>query len=341
MWSLRRLCKNSDLTEGFKNMTIIVTGCAGFIGLNFTKYWLYEHKGDKVVGIDSFSYAANVDEIYELCEKEHNFVFYRADICDKVKISRIFQDEKPNAVVNFAAETHVDRSIESAEKFLMTNVVGTNLLLDACREYGNVRFHQISTDEVYGDLPLNSKKSFTESSPLLPSSPYSASKAAADLLSLAYYRTHGVPVTISRSANNYGFFQHEEKMIPHSVKSLMRGEKISIYGDGKNVRDWIYVGDHVKAVEAILLNGKIGEIYNVGAGYEISNLELARKIILCYTESSDAAIDEYIEFVPDRKGHDRRYSLDTSKIKNALGWQAISDFDEELLKTIKWIGEKQ
>ena len=282
-------------------MTIIVTGCAGFIGLNFTKYHLQNFPGDRLVGIDSLSYAANVDDIKRLSENEKNFVFYRADICNRDAVFSIFEKEKPDCVINFAAETHVDRSIECATPFVMSNVVGAGVLLDACLSFGGIRFHQISTDEVYGDLPLDSKKSFYETSILNPSSPYSASKAAADLLTLSYLKTHSLPVTISRCSNNFGFYQNEEKMIPHSVLSLINGEKIKIYGDGTNVRDWIYVLDHVKAIEAIIERGRIGEIYNVGAGVEISNITLVKEILSAYYEReiTDEEFERKIDEITD------------------------------------------
>jgi len=263
-------------------------------------------------------------------QKNSRFTFYREDICARKKIFRIFQRELPNVVVHFAAESHVDRSIQNPDIFLKTNVLGTQVLLDACLRYGVERFHQISTDEVYGDLPLEGGERFTETSPLKPSSPYSASKAAADLLALACYRTYGLAVTISRSSNNYGKYQHEEKFIPKIIKRAGAGMRIPIYGDGKNVRDWLYVNDHCTAIEKILQKGKAGEIYNVGGDNEKSNLRLTKEILSVLRKDSS-----YIEFVEDRKGHDRRYSINSEKIKK-LGWQPKMSFDEGLTETVKW-----
>ena len=345
-------------------MKIVITGCAGFIGLNFLDLWLAEHPEDAVVGIDSFTYAANTTEISRRISKYENLTFYRTDISDREAIFKIFEREKPDTVVNFAAETHVDRSIEDAGVFVKTNVLGTEVLLDASLKFGVKRFHQISTDEVYGDLPLDSTERFVENSPLLPSSPYSASKAAADLLALSYYKTHGLDVTISRCSNNYGKYQNNEKMIPKTTELLLFGAKAVVYGDGTNVRDWIHVSDHCRAVEKIVLGGSAGEIYNVGGGCEVSNLELVHKISRAIrrilveevelededsakdrsikddiTEDFATEITESVEFVTDRKGHDRKYSLDTNKIKSTLYWSANISFDKGLYDTIKWIKE--
>ncbi|MBQ8658082.1 MAG: dTDP-glucose 4,6-dehydratase [Clostridia bacterium] len=309
-------------------MKLLITGCAGFIGINFIKYWLNRHAEDTLVGVDCLTYAANKKPLQKLVQNP-NFIFYKTDICDRTEIDRIFQTEKPNTVVNFAAESHVDRSIQNPDIFLKTNVLGTQVLLDACLRYGVERYHQISTDEVYGDLPLESGEPFTESSPLKPSSPYSTSKAAADLLVLAYYKTYGLPITISRSSNNYGKYQHAEKFIPNIIKRAGEGIKILIYGDGKNVRDWLYVNDHCSAIDMILQKGKIGEIYNIGGDNEMPNLVLAKKILsILKTEIG-------IQFVEDRKGHDRRYSLNSQKIKK-LGWKPRTLFDEGLTDTVKW-----
>ena len=309
-------------------MKILITGCAGFIGINFTKYWLAEHRGDEVVGVDCLTYAANLDELSRVRENPA-FVFYKADISSAQSVNLIFEREKPDTVLNFAAESHVDRSIASAEIFIRSNVLGTQCLLDACLRYGVRRFHQISTDEVYGDLPLDSAEQFTEGSPLKPSSPYSASKAAADLLVLSYFRTPGLFVTVSRSSNNYGPYQHTEKLIPHTVDAIRRGEDVSIYGNGQNIRDWLYVHDHVTAVEAILQNGSAGEIYNVGGGEELTNLEVVGYIMSAYENCKSK-----IKFVEDRKGHDRKYSLDTSKIRNQLGWKPQYRFREQIKSLI-------
>lgn len=310
-------------------MKILVTGCAGFIGVNFTKYWLENHTEDSIVGVDCLTYASNKNELQNW-QKNARFVFYKTDICDREAIYRIFQTEKPDIIVNFAAESHVDNSIETPDIFIKTNVLGTQVLLDACAKYEIKRFHQISTDEVYGDLPLDSKESFNETSPLKPSSPYSASKAAADLLTLSYYKTYGLPITISRSSNNYGKYQHEEKLIPKTIKMAVAGMQIPIYGDGKNVRDWLHVDDHCRAIECILHKGKSGEIYNIGARNEINNLELAKQILSILQRD-----ENLISFVKDRKGHDRRYSVNVSKIIT-LGWKPKMPFDKGLRETITW-----
>lgn len=310
-------------------MKILITGCAGFIGVNFTKYWLENHAEDSIVGVDCLTYASNIPAVQNLREYP-NFIFYKTNICDREEIYRIFQTEKPDIVVNFAAESHVDNSIETPDIFIRTNVLGTQVLLDSCVKYGIKRFHQISTDEVYGDLPLDSKESFNENSPLKPSSPYSASKAAADLLTLSYHKTYGLPITISRSSNNYGKHQHEEKLIPKTIKMAVAGMQIPIYGDGKNVRDWLYVDDHCRAIDLILHTGKIGEIYNIGAGNEINNFNLVKQILLILQKD-----ESLISFVEDRKGHDRRYSVNVSKIIT-LGWKPKMPFDKGLRETITW-----
>ena len=344
-------------------MKIVITGCAGFIGLNFLDLWLSEHPEDAIIGIDSFTYAANTDELSKRMNANKNISFYRADISDKEAVFKIFEREKPDLVVNFAAETHVDRSIDDAGVFIRTNVLGTQVLLDASLVFGIKRFHQVSTDEVYGDLPLDSKERFTEDSALLPSSPYSASKAAADLLVLSYYKTHGLDVTVSRCSNNYGKYQNSEKMIPHTAELLLFGARASVYGDGMNVRDWIHVSDHCRAIEKILLCGRSGEIYNIGGGAEISNLMLVykistviRKLLIEDIELEDAdgeyaansvksditedfanEITDNVEFVADRKGHDRKYSLSSDKIKSELSWEPAVTFDYGIYDTVKWI----
>ena len=310
-------------------MKILITGCAGFIGVNFTKYWLKNHAEDIIVGVDCLTYASNIPAVQNL-SKNPNFIFYKTNICDREEIYSIFQTEKPDIIVNFAAESHVDNSIETPDIFIKTNVLGTQVLLDACVKYGIKRFHQISTDEVYGDLPLDSKESFTETSSLKPSSPYSASKAAADLLTLSYYNTYGLPITISRSSNNYGKYQHEEKLIPKTIKMAVAGMQIPIYGDGKNVRDWLHVDDHCRAIDLILHTGKIGEIYNIGAGNEINNFNLVKQILSILQKD-----ERLISFVKDRKGHDRRYSVNVSKIIT-LGWKPKMPFDKGLRETITW-----
>lgn len=308
-------------------MKIVVTGCAGFIGANFANYWLDRYGEDSVVGVDRMTYAANVGACREL-EARERFRLYRADICDAAEMDRIFGAERPDAVVNFAAESHVDRSIEDAGIFVRTNVLGTQVLLDSCLRYG-VRFHQISTDEVYGDLPTESEERFSEESRLMPSSPYSASKAAADLLVLSYFKTHGLAVTVSRSANNYGRYQHAEKLIPKVIECAVNGRCVPIYGDGQNVREWIHVEDHCRAVDAILRRGAAGCVYNVGAGVLLSNVELVRRILGMLGRS-----EELISFVADRKGHDRKYALDCSRITRELGWVPKIDFSEGLADTV-------
>lgn len=344
-------------------MKIVITGCAGFIGLNFLDLWLEKHPEDTVIGIDALTYAANSKELSARIAKSKSFTFYRADITDKDAIFKIFEREQPDIVVNFAAETHVDRSIEGAEIFVKTNVLGTQVLLDASLKYGIKKFHQISTDEVYGDLPLESNEKFDERSALSPSSPYSASKAAADLLVLSYKKTHGLAVSISRCSNNYGKYQNAEKMIPHTTELLLFGARAEVYGDGRNVRDWIHVSDHCRAVEKIILEGRDGEIYNIGGESEISNIELVlkissfiRKILISEIESEEVeplsssmnikrditeefanAITDNVSFVPDRKGHDIKYSINSKKARSELSWKPEIPFDEGLYDTVKWI----
>lgn len=311
-------------------MKLLITGCAGFIGVNFTKYWLEKYADDTIVGIDCLTYASNEKQARDLC-KNPRFTFYKKDICDREGIYRIFQKEKLDVVVNFAAESHVDTSIQTPEIFVKSNVMGVQVLLDACVKFGVKRFHQISTDEVYGDLPLDSEECFTESSPLKPSSPYSASKAAADLLTLSYYRTYGLPITISRCTNNYGEYQHEEKLIPKMVKMALAGMRIPIYGDGKNVRDWLHVQDHCRAIDVILHKGKIGEIYNISANNQRDNLGLVKQILALLRRDENT-----IDFVEDRKGHDRRYSVSAQKLIAGLGWQPQMDFEKGIHDTVIW-----
>lgn len=314
-------------------MNVLVTGGAGFIGSHFVDMHLESHPKDSVVCLDKLTYAGNMDNLASAQKNEH-FRFVRGDICDRELLKRLFDEVRPDKVVNFAAESHVDRSIASPQVFLETNYMGTAALLDASLEYKVKRFHQISTDEVYGDLPLESSEKFTETTPSAPHSPYSASKAAADMLALAYYKTYGLNVTVSRCSNNYGERQYPEKLIPLAVKKAVSGEKIPIYGDGKNVRDWIYVKDHCKAVEMILENGKAGEIYNIGADNELSNLALIEKLTEILEKLGVKNVET--EFVPDRKGHDRRYAVSAEKIRRELGFKAETDFDKKLPETVKW-----
>ncbi|MBO7196060.1 MAG: dTDP-glucose 4,6-dehydratase [Clostridia bacterium] len=313
-------------------MKIVVTGCAGFIGSHFAHYLLDNYPTDSVVGIDCITYAASEEALSALCQRD-NFIFYKEDICNAEAIGSIFSAERPDVVVNFAAESHVDRSISDSSPFLRTNVIGTQVLLDASVRYNVSRFHQISTDEVYGDLPLDADIRFDEGSPLNPGSPYSASKAAADLLVLSYVRTYGLSASISRSANNYGIYQHTEKLIPMTVAKLRLGEPVPVYGDGQNMRDWLFVGDHCSAIDRIIRKGKC-EIYNIGADNEWANIDLVKKIM-----SLSGYPDGEIAFVEDRKGHDRRYSVNCDKLR-ALGWYPRSVFDRELKTTVEWYKSK-
>ena len=310
-------------------MKIAVTGIAGFIGINYLEYLFEKHPDCKIVGIDSLTYAANTARLREL-SKNPALTFYHASICDGERIDEIFSKELPDIVINFAAESHVDNSIANSRIFIETNVLGTEVLLSASKKYGIKRFHQVSTDEVYGDLPYDSCEQFTEKSPLSPSSPYSASKAAADLLVLAYHKTHGLPVSISRSSNNYGRYQHPEKLIPKIIKNAAKNKPITIYGDGKNTRSWIHVYDSCRAIDEIVLRGRVGEIYNVGGPYSISNTELARLIL-----KKAGKPEELIVYTHDRPGHDRKYALDSSKIKDELGFLPSVDFASGIQSTIE------
>lgn len=314
-----------------ENKTIIITGGAGFIGSHFIRYIIKKYPNYRVICVDKLTYAGNINFLKKAVS-EPNFRFVNADICDKNAIFKLFEEEKPNIVVNFAAESHVDRSINDPSVFLQTNVMGTAVLLEFCRKYGMVRFHQISTDEVYGELPLErSDMLFTEDMKLSPSSPYSCSKASADMLILSYAKTYGLPVTISRCSNNYGERQFPEKLIPLMANKAMMNEPLPIYGDGKNVRDWIYVGDHCNAVDMIIHKGRLGEIYNIGGGNELCNIDIVKHILKYFGKQ-----DRLITFVEDRKGHDRRYAVNTDKIRNELGWEPKTDFEYGLKKTLKW-----
>ena len=315
-------------------MRIIITGCAGFIGANFTKYWLNNYTEDTVIGVDCLTYAANLPVLAEL-QLHDKFNFYKTNICDRQAVEKIFQNEAPDIVINFAAESHVDRSIADSRIFVETNVLGTQTLLDLCLQYDVKRFHQISTDEVYGDMPLDTDEVFTEDSLLKPSSPYSASKAAADMLVLSYFRTHGLSVSISRSANNYGKYQHTEKLIPKVIEYALNDKPFPIYGDGLNVRDWIYVEDHCRAIEKIVCNAPSGSIYNVGGGTLLSNITLVREILRQLGKTEDL-----ITFVADRKGHDRKYALNCDKLISELGWKPQVDFSDGLKEAILWYKDK-
>lgn len=312
-------------------MTVFVTGGAGFIGGNFIHYYLKEHSEDRVVCIDKLTYAGNLSTL-ESVMKNPRFRFCKLDICDKDGIEKLFSEEKPDVVINFAAESHVDRSIANPGVFLQTNIIGTSTLMDVCRKYGNIRFHQVSTDEVYGDLPLDRPDLFfTEETPIHTSSPYSSSKAGADLLVLAYYRTYGLPVTISRCSNNYGPYHFPEKLIPLMIVNCLKGKQLPVYGEGLNVRDWLYVEDHCKAIDLIIRDGRIGEVYNVGGHNEMRNIDIVRLIIKELGKTEDL-----ITYVTDRKGHDLRYAIDPSKIHSELGWLPETKFEDGIKTTIKW-----
>ena len=314
--------------------TIIVTGGAGFIGANFVYHMLDKHPDYKIVCVDCLTYAGNMSTLAEAM-KNPNFKFYKTNICDRAGIYEIFEAEKPDIVVNFAAESHVDRSIENPEVFLQTNILGTQVMMDACRKYGIERYHQVSTDEVYGDLPLDRPDLFfTEETPIHTSSPYSSSKAGADLLVLAYHRTFGLPVTISRCSNNYGPYHFPEKLIPLMIANALNDKPLPVYGEGINVRDWLYVEDHCRAIAMILDNGRIGEVYNIGGHNERANIQVVKTIIKALGKSEDL-----ITYVKDRPGHDRRYAIDPKKISNELGWQPLTLFDEGIEKTIRWYVE--
>ncbi len=312
-------------------MKIIVTGGAGFIGSNFIFYMLKKHPDDKIICLDKLTYAGNLSTL-ESVMNHPNFRFVKADICDRNAVYALFEEEKPDMVVNFAAESHVDRSIENPEIFLQTNIIGTSVLLDACKKYGIQRYHQVSTDEVYGDLPLDRPDLFfTETTPIHTSSPYSSSKASADLLVLAYYRTYGIPVSISRCSNNYGPYHFPEKLIPLMIINALHDKPLPVYGNGLNVRDWLYVEDHCKAIDLIIHNGRVGEVYNVGGHNEKANIDIV-KIILKELGKPESLIT----YVTDRKGHDQRYAIDPTKIHEELGWLPDTKFEDGIKKTIKW-----
>lgn len=312
-------------------MTIIVTGGAGFIGSNFVFHMLQAHPDYRIVCLDKLTYAGNLSTLEPVLQQD-NFRFVKADICDRQAVDKLFQEEKPDIVVNFAAESHVDRSIENPGIFLETNIMGTAVLMDACRKYGIQRYHQVSTDEVYGDLPLDRPDLFfTEETPLHTSSPYSSSKASADLLVMAYYRTYGLPVTISRCSNNYGPYHFPEKLIPLMIANALADKPLPVYGNGENVRDWLYVEDHCRAIDLIIHNGKVGEVYNVGGHNEKRNIDIVR--IICQELGKPESLIVHVE---DRKGHDRRYAIDPAKIHRELGWLPETKFEDGIKKTIKW-----
>ena len=312
-------------------MTIIVTGGAGFIGSNFIFYMRKAHPEDRIVCLDKLTYAGNLSTLKDVME-DPGFRFVRMDICDRAGVYALFEEEKPDAVVNFAAESHVDRSIEDPGVFLQTNVLGTGVLMDACRAFGVRRFHQVGTDEVYGDLPADRPDLFfTEETPLRASSPYSASKAGADLLAMAYHRTFGLPVTISRCSNNYGPYQFPEKLIPLMIANCLNDRPLPVYGQGLNVRDWLYVEDHCRAIDLILRKGRPGEVYNVGGHNEMRKIDILKWI--CRELGMPVSL---ITYVTDRKGHDLRYAIDPAKIRDELGWLPETKFEDGIGKTIRW-----
>lgn len=312
-------------------MTIIVTGGAGFIGANFVYLELKEHPEDRIVCIDKLTYAGNLETLKDAMDNP-NFRFVKMDICDREAVFNLFEEEKPDIVVNFAAESHVDRSIEDPGIFLQTNIIGTQVMMDASRKYGVKRYHQVSTDEVYGDLPLDRPDLFfTEETPLKTSSPYSSSKAGADLLVNAYHRTFGLPTTISRCSNNYGPYQFPEKLIPLMIANALADKPLPVYGEGLNVRDWLYVEDHCKAIDLIIHKGRVGEVYNVGGHNEKQNIEIVK--IICKELGKPESL---ITHVGDRKGHDMRYAIDPTKIHNELGWLPETKFEDGIKKTIQW-----
>ncbi len=311
--------------------TIVVTGGAGFIGSNFVYHMLKKYPDYRIICVDCLTYAGNLSTLKRALENP-NFRFSKTNICDRKAIKELFEEEKPDIVVNFAAESHVDRSIETPELFLQTNVLGTQTLMDVCRELNIPRYHQVSTDEVYGDLPLDRPDLFfTEKTPLHTSSPYSASKAGADLLVMAYVRTYRFPATISRCSNNYGPYHFPEKLIPLMIINALHDKPLPVYGDGKNVRDWLYVEDHCKAIDLIIHEGEIGEVYNVGGHNEMANIDIVKLILKELGKSEDL-----ITFVEDRKGHDRRYAIDPTKIHTQLGWLPETKFENGIVKTIQW-----
>lgn len=312
-------------------MNVLVTGGAGFIGSNFVFHMLKEHPIYRIVCLDALTYAGNLSTLEPLMENV-NFKFVKGDITDRELVDNLFEEEKFDFVVNFAAESHVDRSIEDPGIFLRTNILGTQVLMDASRKYGVKRFHQVSTDEVYGDLPLDRPDLFfTEETPIHTSSPYSASKASADLLVLAYHRTFGLPITISRCSNNYGPYHFPEKLIPLIISRALNDENLPVYGKGENVRDWLYVGDHCTAIDHILHKGNVGEVYNIGGHNEKTNLEVVKTILKELGKS-----ESLITYVKDRAGHDMRYAIDPSKTRRELGWEPTTLFDEGIKMTIKW-----
>ena len=310
-------------------MNILVTGGCGFIGSHFLRYMMDIYARDFFICLDALTYAGNKNNIKDLLE-DSRLTMIEGNIRDASFVDTLFVSYKPDVVVHFAAETHVDRSITGPQVFLETNVIGTGVLLDACLRHGIERFHHVSTDEVYGTLPLQGGSPFTEQSPLQPTSPYAASKASSDLLVLSYYKTYRLPVTISRCSNNYGTHQYPEKLIPLMIQKALQGESLPVYGDGGNIRDWIYVSDHCRAIDFILQKGTVGEVYNVGASEEIPNIKLVKRILDVLGKPY-----ELITHVPDRLGHDLRYAINSSKLET-LGWKAECTMEETLHGIVEW-----
>jgi len=311
--------------------TILVTGGAGFIGSNFVKYMISKEES-KIINYDALTYAGNLENLKEV-ESHPYYTFIKGDIVDRSKVEEVFKNYRIDYVINFAAESHVDRSIKDPDIFVKTNVLGTQVLLDVSRKFGIKKFIQISTDEVYGSL--GPEGYFTEESPLAPNSPYSASKAGADMLVRAYFKTYGLPVNITRCSNNFGPHQHPEKFIPTVILNALQDNPIPIYGDGQNIRDWLYVEDHCRAIELVLKKGRIGEVYNIGGNNEWKNIDIAKLILKLLGKP-----ESLIQFVADRPGHDRRYAIDSSKIQKELGWKPQNSFDLAILKTIEWYMRK-
>lgn len=317
-------------------MKRIVTGGAGFIGANFVQYMLREHPEDELICLDCLTYSGNLDNLQPVWDNPR-FTFVKGDITDRPFIYALFEKEKPDCVVHFAAESHVDRCVTEPDIFVRTNVLGTGVLLDACRIYGIQRFHQVGTDEVYGDLPLDRPDLFfTEETPLHTSSPYSASKAAADLLVMSYVRTYGLPATISRCSNNYGPYQYPEKLIPLMIINALQDKPLPVYGKGENVRDWLYVEDHCRAIDLILENGSVGEVYNIGGHNERRNIDVVKRILQELSKE-----ETLIRYVTDRPGHDRRYAIDPAKIKRTLSWEPETAFEIGICRTIAWYRDNQ
>ena len=310
---------------------IVITGGAGFIGSHVVRLFVNKYPEYNIINLDKLTYAGNLANLKDI-ENKPNYKFVKMDICDFDAFYKLMQDEKIDGIIHLAAESHVDRSIENPEVFLTTNIIGTAVLMDACRKYGIKRYHQVSTDEVYGDLPLDRPDLFfTEETPIHTSSPYSSSKASADLLVLAYHRTYGLPVTISRCSNNYGPYHFPEKLIPLMIANALNDKPLPVYGTGENVRDWLYVEDHCRAIDLIIHKGRVGEVYNVGGHNEMTNIDIVK--IICKELGKPESL---ITYVADRKGHDMRYAIDPTKIHNELGWLPETKFADGIKKTIKW-----